>query len=57
MNLFQKHRYFSSVVFDGQDELACAWLSMHHIDNKSVTAVQLHIHEFKYTKANNKSLE
>ncbi|TLS22533.1 uncharacterized protein PpBr36_09795 [Pyricularia pennisetigena] len=49
--------YFSEVVYDGRDNLACAWLSMHNIDNKSTSALQLHIHEFKYTDDNNKSLE
>ncbi|TLD21907.1 hypothetical protein PspLS_07746 [Pyricularia sp. CBS 133598] len=49
--------YYSSVVYDGYDDLACTWLSMHYIDDKSVSGIQLHIHEFKYTDSNNKSIE
>ncbi|ELQ36304.1 hypothetical protein M0657_001589 [Pyricularia oryzae] len=49
--------YYSGVVFDGYDDLACTWISLHHIDDKSVSGIQLHIHEFKYTESNNKSID
>lgn len=54
---FPKYRYYSGVVFDGYDDLACTWISLHHIDDKSVSGIQLHIHEFKYTESNNKSID